>query len=365
MRRMALVLTGVSVVIALWAPPLRAEDQQRSRRSRNSEAAHVQATPAAGSSAPAVDRRAVPRRAPAVRTGTQDRNQQAPTIRRSTPGRTSAQTSGARRRVQAAPQTEQPAVRRRRPDPANQGSTTRRAVPRVRSGSETRPAGRVDGRRGRDDGRRRTSRPSQVQRPVVSRRPSDRVITRAVPRARSPLASRPLIISGRPGGRAGSVLAYRSGYVRPRRLGVHFHLRPGYSAPGIFGTSFYFGGYNRFRVGFGLGYPSYYYPSYYSYAYPYGYWSGSYPRYGYDYGAIYGPTGTLRLKARPRYAQVFVDGYFVGRVDDFDGVFQSLRLEEGPHLIEILADGYEPLVFDVRILLGEKITYDGELLPLP
>ena len=151
--------------------------------------------------------------------------------------------------------------------------------------------------------------------------------------------------------------------MRPRRSGVHIHL-PGYSAPGIFGTAFYFGGYNGFSVGFGLGYPSYYYP-YYSYAYPYGYWSYGYPRYRYEYGAIYGPTGTLRLKVRPRHAQVFVDGYFVGRVDDFDGVFQSLRLEEGPYQIEILADGYEPLVLDVRILLGEKIAYKGDLLPLP
>ena len=169
--------------------------------------------------------------------------------------------------------------------------------------------------------------------------------------------SRPLIIQG---GRARSVLAYRGGYVRPRGLGVHIHL-PGYVAPRIFGTAFYFGGYNRLSVGFGLGYPSYY-----SYAYPYGYSSYSYPRYGSGYGATYGygPTGTLRLRVGPRHAQVFVDGYFVGRVDDFDGVFQSLRLEEGPHQIEILADGYEPLVFNVWILLGEKITYDGELLPL-
>ena len=154
--------------------------------------------------------------------------------------------------------------------------------------------------------------------------------------------------------------------MRPRQSSVHIHL-PGYYAPRIFGTSFYFGGYNRFSVGFGLGYPSYY-----SYAYPYGYSSYGYPHYGYPhhgygYDAIYGygPTGTLRLKVRPRHAQVFVDGYFVGRVDDFDGVFQSLRLEEGPYQIEILADGYEPLVLDVRILLGEKITYEGDLLRLP
>ena len=168
--------------------------------------------------------------------------------------------------------------------------------------------------------------------------------------------SRPLIIQG---GRARSVLAYRRGYVRPQGLGVHIHL-PGYVAPRIFGTAFYFGGYNGLSVGFGLGYPSYY-----SYAYPYGYWNYGYPRDRYDYDAIYGPTGTLRLKVRPRHAQVFVDGYFAGQVDDFDGVFQSLRLEEGPHLIEILADGYEPLVFDVRTLLGQKITYEGDFLPLP
>ena len=90
--------------------------------------------------------------------------------------------------------------------------------------------------------------------------------------------------------------------------------------PRIFGTSFYFGGYNRFSVGFGLGHHSYY-----SYAYPYGYWSYGYPHYQYGYDAIYryGPTGTLRLKVRPRHAEVFVDGYFVGRVDDFDGVFRK------------------------------------------
>ena len=86
--------------------------------------------------------------------------------------------------------------------------------------------------------------------------------------------------------------------------------------------------------------------------------------YGYGYGGVYA-NGELRLKVKPRHAQVFVDGYFVGNVDSFDGVFQSLRLEEGTYQIEILAPGYEPLILDVRILPGEKIVYEGVLVPLP
>ena len=153
MRRMALVLTGVGVVLALCAPTLRAEDQQRSRRSRNSEAATCRrrlqpgarlrrrlVAPCHGGRRPFVpERKVATNRHP--RSAGRRRAERPP------------QTSGARRRVQAAPQSEQPAVRQRRPDPANQGRTTRRAVPRVRSGSETRPAGRTGGRDGRVDGR--------------------------------------------------------------------------------------------------------------------------------------------------------------------------------------------------------------------
>ena len=36
-----------------------------------------------------------------------------------------------------------------------------------------------------------------------------------------------------------------------------------------------------------------------------------------------------------------VDGYYAGRVDDFAGFIQALRIEEGPHTIEIVANGYE------------------------
>jgi hypothetical protein len=73
--------------------------------------------------------------------------------------------------------------------------------------------------------------------------------------------------------------------------------------------------------------------------------------------------GGLRLRVRPRSADVFVSGHFAGVVDDFDGPFQRLKLPQGPHTVEIKANGYEPLALDVLILEGETTTWQGELTP--
>jgi hypothetical protein len=93
-------------------------------------------------------------------------------------------------------------------------------------------------------------------------------------------------------------------------------------------------------------------------------WYGWYPAYGpSSYG--YGYDGSLRLKVKPRNASVYVDGYYAGIVDDFDGIFQRLHIEAGPHRIEIRAPGFEALIFEVRIEPDHTTTYSGELVPLP
>lgn len=131
-------------------------------------------------------------------------------------------------------------------------------------------------------------------------------------------------------------------------------------------------------------YDPFYSYSYYSGRYPYGYY---WPGYGYGIGYFYDPwmwggydpyysgggyrysydrhadLGAVRLKVKPTHAQVFVDGYFVGEVDDFDGVFQRLTLESGPHRIEIRAPGHETQHFEVLITPGQTITYKGDLRP--
>lgn len=69
------------------------------------------------------------------------------------------------------------------------------------------------------------------------------------------------------------------------------------------------------------------------------------------------PYGGLRITDAPRYARVFADGYYVGLVNDFDGIFQHLNLEAGPHRIEIEDEGYGAIAFDVYIRPGQTITY--------
>jgi hypothetical protein len=44
--------------------------------------------------------------------------------------------------------------------------------------------------------------------------------------------------------------------------------------------------------------------------------------------------------ATPREAEVYVDGYLVGTVDDFDGWSQRLRIQPGEHEIEIYLEGH-------------------------
>ena len=91
-------------------------------------------------------------------------------------------------------------------------------------------------------------------------------------------------------------------------------------------------------------------------------WYGGYPTYSYGgSSSSYQEEGTLRLKIKPREAEVYQDGFFVGLVDDFDGMFQRLHIESGTHRIEVRAPGYEPLVIDVRISPDHTTTYQGEL----
>ena len=72
--------------------------------------------------------------------------------------------------------------------------------------------------------------------------------------------------------------------------------------------------------------------------------------------------GSVRLKVKQRQAEVYVDGYFVGRVDEFDGSFQKLDLDGGAS--QGRAQGRwlrDRWTFEVLITPGETVTYKGEL----
>ncbi|MGC4082353.1 MAG: hypothetical protein QM736_09670 [Vicinamibacterales bacterium] len=90
-------------------------------------------------------------------------------------------------------------------------------------------------------------------------------------------------------------------------------------------------------------------------------WSGRV--YGYRAPYAYGARvyyGDVRLLVQPRDAAVYVDGYYAGIVDNFDGVFQRLTLEVGPHTIELVGPG-EPQVFDVYVDPARTTTIRTDL----
>ena len=119
--------------------------------------------------------------------------------------------------------------------------------------------------------------------------------------------------------------------------------------------------YGYYYAGYGLGLGYFYDPWMWGYYSPYGY--GGDPYYS---GGGYSREGSrdlggLRLKVKPEQGQVYVDGYYVGEVDSFDGVFQKLQIEAGAHRVEIRADGYETVQFEVMVTPGETVTYKGDM----
>lgn len=72
-------------------------------------------------------------------------------------------------------------------------------------------------------------------------------------------------------------------------------------------------------------------------------------------------SGTLHLAIRPSFAEVYVDGVYAGRADDFDGASQRADLRVGLHQVDVRAEGYDALHFDTRIEKG-RTTFRRETL---
>jgi hypothetical protein len=129
---------------------------------------------------------------------------------------------------------------------------------------------------------------------------------------------------------------------------ISFGAYRAYSAYGAYGAPGVYGAYGAYGAHGAYGAPYAHYAPYAQYA----------PGYGADFGGI-------RLSMRPRDAQVFVDGYYAGIVDDFDGTFQQLRLEPGAHKIEVRMPGFEDLELDVFVQPGRTINIHEDLRPRP
>jgi hypothetical protein len=158
---------------------------------------------------------------------------------------------------------------------------------------------------------------------------------------------------------------YGPRYVTPRVVGYapyrpyYYPYRHGLTVGfyASFGYPYGYGYPYRYGVSVGYGYP-YAYPYAYPYPYPNPYAVAGYPlppagyvtaTPGYAYGGV-------RIEGAPPEGQVFVDGYYMGVVDDFDGASQHLNLQAGPHKIEIRLAGGAPIAFDVNVQPGRTMS---------
>lgn len=96
------------------------------------------------------------------------------------------------------------------------------------------------------------------------------------------------------------------------------------------------------------------YPAIYYAQYPY-------PRYRY---AGYYDESSLRIQVKPKEAEVYVDGYFMGTVDSYDGLFQRLHVPPGEHVVEIFHEGYRPIRESMRFVRREGYELKREMEPL-
>lgn len=116
--------------------------------------------------------------------------------------------------------------------------------------------------------------------------------------------------------------------------------------------------------------PSYYRPyyrPYYSGFYGSFYGGLFWQRYPYPYpyyGYRYDPRAEVRIDGAPKDAEVYVDGYFVGLVDDFDGFGQRLRLEAGDYEITLYHPSYRTWREQVRLRPRQSLKIPGVLEPL-
>ena len=207
------------------------------------------------------------------------------------------------------------------------------------------------------------------------------IVGRAVPRGEVRVA--PRVYTSRayfaPRARFAPIRFYQPYYTFRPRLNLGFGLWLGYP---VRYTSYY-GYYNPYYYPYSYypyapPYQSYWYPAYPPPAYPSqtyppsayppsGYPPSTQPAYppsGYPQGSISPSqpnTGGMSFEIQPPNAQLYVDGQYVGTVGQFSPTSQPLGLTAGRHRIQITAPGYRTMDFEVDIVAGEVLPYQGTL----
>ncbi len=71
----------------------------------------------------------------------------------------------------------------------------------------------------------------------------------------------------------------------------------------------------------------------------------------------------MRIIVKPNRAAVFLNGGFVGHVDEFDGPGQAMLLPAGSYSVRVALPGYRPLETQITLVPTQKFELKTDLFP--
>jgi hypothetical protein len=98
---------------------------------------------------------------------------------------------------------------------------------------------------------------------------------------------------------------------------------------------------------------------------PYPWWHRT--AYPYRYFPVFDNRADLHVRVAPEAAEnaaVYVDGFYAGVVDDFNGVFQGLPLTPGGHGIALFLEGYRTIRRNIYLSPGSTFNLRETMQPL-
>ena len=107
----------------------------------------------------------------------------------------------------------------------------------------------------------------------------------------------------------------------------------------------------------------YFYDPFYG---PYPWW----PRFGYPYWyyPVFDDRADVKLRVTPEEAEqaaVYIDGFYAGIVDDFNGTFEGLPVTPGGHRIVLYLEGYRTISQHVYLRAASTFKLRGTMEKLP
>jgi hypothetical protein len=99
---------------------------------------------------------------------------------------------------------------------------------------------------------------------------------------------------------------------------------------------------------------------------PYPWWHRT--AYPYWYYPVFDNRAQLHIRVAPESAEeaaVYVDGFYAGVVDDFNGVFQGLPLTPGGHSVALYLEGYQTIRRNIYLSPGSTFELRETMQQLP